>query len=49
MEQFEENNIILHSYLDNFIGKVELFDEDVESCEDARPRRAFSKIKLSQQ
>lgn len=33
MDPFEENKIILHSYLDNVIGKVEFVDEDAESCE----------------
>ena len=31
MDPFEENKIILHSYLNNVIGRVELFNEDTEN------------------
>ena len=46
MDRFEENKIILHSYLNNVIGRVELFNEDAENCKESSPGQDIGKKKI---
>ena len=46
MDPFEENKIILHSYLNNVIGRVELFNEDAENCKESSPGQDIGKKKI---